>query len=96
MTCVLSVTPIKNFILNNPRWRTADTLEKFVLHHRNLWIFKTAAVLYLGILKMKFLTANHLRNMFCVIKLNFVEMGRMCCRDVAFFVFFKLRALNMA
>ena len=34
-----------------------------------------AAVRHLGILKLKFLTASHFRDTFCLIALNFVNIG---------------------
>jgi len=58
---VSSALPIKNFHFKNPIWRTVDTLEKPVRHHHEILQFvdfKMAAVRHLGILKLKFLTAN--------------------------------------
>jgi len=53
--------PLKKFHLKNPIWRTVDTLERPVLYHHEILQFvdfKMAAVRHLGILKLKFLTAN--------------------------------------
>jgi len=60
-TCVSSALPIKKFHLKNPIWRTVDTHERPVLYHHEILQFvdfKMAAVRHLGILKLKFLTAN--------------------------------------
>ena len=56
-----SALPVKKFHLKNPIWRTVDTLERPVLYHHEILQFvdfKMAAVRHLGILKLKFLTAN--------------------------------------
>ena len=63
----------------NSSWWTVDTLEKPAVHHhetmryRDVSIFKAAAVRHLGLLKVKFLTALHFRDTFCIIVPNFVE-----------------------
>ena len=35
----MNALPIKDFHFKNPRWRTADTLERPVLHHREILQF---------------------------------------------------------
>jgi len=47
-----------------------------IMKYCHLSIFKMAGIHHLGILKMKFLTANHFKDMFCIITLNFVEISR--------------------
>ena len=42
-----------------------------------IMILKMAAVRYLGFLKLKFLTAVHFRDIFYIMKPNFVEIGHM-------------------
>ena len=63
----------------NPRWRMADMIERPVLRHHEILQF----VDFLGMLK--FLTAHHFRDTFCVITLNFdravnpeLSMGPFC------------------
>jgi len=51
-------------------------------------IFKMLAARHLGILKLKFLTTNHFRDMFCIIKLNFVEIERTVAEISHYFAFF--------
>jgi len=67
-------------------------LERPVLcHHKILLflIFKIAAVRHLGILKFKFfrLRALPLRDTFCVIALNFVEICHTVVEILQFFAF---------
>jgi len=73
---VSSALPIKTFNLKNPRWRAADTLEWPVLHRHEILQFvsfqESVAVRHLGILKLNFLTANHFKDLFWIITLNFV------------------------
>jgi len=47
-----------------------------IMTYCNLSIFNMAAVRHFGTWKLKFLTANHFGGMFCVIALNFVEIGQ--------------------
>jgi len=49
-----------------------------------------ANVCHVGILQLKFLSANHFRDMFYVIKLNFVEIGGNVAEISHFFAFLKL------
>jgi len=44
------------------------------MRYCSLSIFKMAAVRHLEILKLKFLTANHFSDTFCIIAFNFVEI----------------------
>ena len=71
--------PLQNSILKiQDGGRTMRLRDPFyiIMRYCNLSIFKMAAVRHLGILKLKFLTANHLRETFGVITLNFAEIGR--------------------
>jgi len=72
---ISNVLQIKKFHFKNPRWWMADTLESFciIMRYCHLSIFKMVAVRYLGILKLRILTASHYRDTFCIIMLNFVE-----------------------
>ena len=60
-----------------------------IMRYCNLSILKMAAVRHLGILKLNFLTANHFRDTFCVIALNFVDIGRTVAEIAHLFAFFK-------
>jgi len=69
---------MKNFNFKNPRWRTADTLERPVVHHisrffdsqvggcPSSWIFEIVI----------FFTAVHFTDTLCVIAPNFMEISR--------------------
>jgi len=60
----------------NPRWRTADTLERPVLHHNEIlqvFDFQDGACWNFEI---KILTTLHFRDVFCIILLNFTEISR--------------------
>jgi len=69
---------LKNFILKIQGGKQPIHLTDLfciIMGYCNLSIFKMAAVHYLGILKLKFFTANHFRDTFCITTLNFVEIG---------------------
>jgi len=89
---VSSALPIKTFNLKNPRWRAADTLEWPILHRHEILQFvsfqESVAVRHLGILKLNFLTANHFKDLFWIITLNFV-ISLTVSEILHFFVFFK-------
>jgi len=77
----------------NPRWVDSRYARetRSTARYCKLSIFNMVAVRHLGISTLKFLTANHSRDSFCVITLNFVEIGLRsnCSWYIAFFVFFK-------
>jgi len=54
-----------------------------------------AAVCHLGILKLKFLTALHFRNTFCIILPNFVDIGYTVAEILQPFVFFPVKCKKM-
>ena len=60
------------------------------MRYCNLSIFKVTAVRRLGILKLKFFIPDHLRDTFCVITLNFVEIGQTVAEILLSFVFFSI------
>jgi len=51
-------------------------------------IFKMAAARHFAVLKLKFLTANHFRDTFCIVKSDFVEVGRTVAEMSHFFRIF--------
>jgi len=65
-----------------------------IMRYCNLSIFKMAAVRHLKILKLKFLTASHFRDTFCVITLNFVEIGGTVTEISHFSCFFQVKYKN--
>jgi len=75
--------PLK-FNFKNPRWRTADTLERPVLHHEipRFFDLKIAALHHFGFLKLKFLIVTHFIETFCIMP-NFVEVGHTSLDDRA-------------
>jgi len=46
-----------------------------------------AAAHHLAVLKLKLLTANHFRDTFCIVKSDFVEVGRTVAEMSHFFAF---------
>jgi len=60
-----------------------------IMRYCNLSIFKITAVRHLRILKLKFLTAMHFRDTFCVISFNFVEIG-----ETSHFLVFRVKCKN--
>ena len=76
---VSSALPIKLIILKihdgGRPIRLRDPLC-IIMRYCNLSIFKMAAVRRLGVLKLKFVIASYFRDTFCIITLNFVEIGR--------------------
>ena len=71
--------PLKNCILKiQDGGRPIHLRDPFciIMRYCSLSIFKMAAVRRLGIFNLKFLTANHVRDTFCVILLNFVKIAQ--------------------
>jgi len=52
-----------------------------------------AAASHLGILKLKFVTANHFRDIFCTIALNVVELGQIVA-EISHFSHFQVKCKN--
>ena len=61
-----------------------DTLERPTVHHHDIPQFfrflKHTDVRHLGLLKLKFSTTVHFRDMFCIIVPNFIEIARSLLR----------------
>jgi len=92
--CVSSMPPIKKFHFKNRKWRTPDTLERPVVHHHEILQFlnlKMAAVRHLEISKLKFLRASHFGDTFCIVALNFVEIGQTVADISHFFRIFQVK-----
>ena len=89
--CLSSAPAVTNLTLTS-RMRAADMPQRSVLLHQQISRLM-AAVRHLVFLKLKFLTATHIRDMFCTNVSTFVEICH-CCRDVAIFRVFSVKCKN--
>ena len=88
----LSSAPAVTNLTLTSRMRAADMPQRSVLLHQQISRLM-AAVRHLVFLKLKFLTATHIRDMFCTNVSTFVEICH-CCRDVAIFRVFSVKCKN--
>jgi len=86
--------PLKSFFLkidNGGRpIRLRDPLY-IIVRYCNCLNLKMAAVRHLEISKLKFLTASHFGDTFCIVALNFVEIGQTVADISHFFRIFQVK-----
>ena len=76
---------------DDPRWWTADTPERHVLHNHGIsqfFDFKNGDCPPSWILKLNFITAMHFRDVIRITMPNFMESGHTVAEISQFFVFF--------